>query len=48
MDKAVNVVFSNGFRNTLGTFDIYIFIVKIPMALSLCRALDRRRKYFVG
>jgi len=41
VDKAVNVVFSNGFRNTLGTFNIDVFIVKVPIILSLCRALRK-------
>ncbi len=40
MDIAVNVVLSNGFRDTLGTFNIDILKVKIPMVLSLCRAQE--------
>jgi hypothetical protein len=41
VDKAVNVVFSNGFRNTLGSFDIDVFIVKVPIIFSSCRALGK-------
>lgn len=35
MDEAINVVFGNGFSYTLGTFNMDILKIKVPMANQL-------------